>query len=818
MTDYSEFRIRIERGSSKRSYRVYASGLGGEVQGVFKVPFPEADLENFVLKVGRTRRGVRRIESPEWGQAKVFGGKLFSAIVQGPVGDLYRAALSTAEADGQGLRITLSLTDVPELGEIPWEYLYDKPNFLSISSSTPVVRYLDLPRPRRALETQLPLRILAVVSAPIGVEQLDAPLERKNLDKALKPLVDANAVTIEWLEQPTLLALTKKLRSDKYHILHFIGHGGFDESNGEGALLFENESHQGEIVSGEQLAIVLNNKKALRLVFLNSCEGARNSSKDPFSGVAASLVQREIPAVIAMQFEITDRAAVIFASEFYSMLAEGQPIDAAITEARLAIFADHNDVEWGTPVLFMRVADGRLFDLADAATDLPRIPKESLPPRGGAEGLTRGERIRTLLQRVRWRKVAVVVGVVAALLIGVRLLFPPSSGGSLTVSTAGSFQTHLVGVGGSGFTPGENVDLSLDGTPVATVLVDAAGAIPPTDLDVGDRTKGRVTAKGSVSGTEVNTNFEFTPGASETPGVTDSPTPTESEAPTPTGPATAVSPGILFYSDNDQESGETDNELYLLDPVTGDETQLTHNTVDDIFPTWSPDYTQIAFSRGGDIFISAFSDGELQGNPTRMTSGSANDFFPAWSMEGQIAFVRTVGDGSAIMSVPADQPGETPFEIVNGPQVRAPAWSPDGATLAFNSIDDKGVSTIYTIGADGTGGDPVISDGFSDLNANWSPDGGTIVFVRRPEGGNRATSEIHTVELATKTVSDPLTDNEVQDGNPVWSPDGTQIAFYRALDATDKPDFHLWVMDANGSNPTDLMPSREGRNLDPIWR
>ena len=383
MREYGEFRLRIERGNVAGTYRVECSGLGGDGAGGFMIPFSDTELENFVLKVGRTRRGVRKIESPEMQLARKFGGQLFAAVMQGKTGELYRAASSEARATGQGLRITLSLTDVPELGAIPWEYLYDDPNFLSINAWTPVVRYLDLPKPRRALDLELPLRILGVISNPLDAEPLDVELEKAKLEDALKPLREANAVAIDWLEEPTLLALTKKVRPDTYHILHFIGHGGFDDSNGEGALLFEDAAGRGRAVSGDQLAACLYEKRSLRLVLLNSCEGARNAVKDPFSGVAASLVQREIPAVIGMQFEITDRAAVLFASEFYAMLAEGQPIDWAISEARLAIWADSNDVEWGTPVLFMRVADGRLFNVTHAAA-LPRPAPQDLPAKAAA--------------------------------------------------------------------------------------------------------------------------------------------------------------------------------------------------------------------------------------------------------------------------------------------------------------------------------------------------------------------------------------------------------------------------------------------------
>ena len=66
-----------------------------------------------------------------------------------------------------------------------------------------------------------------------------------------------------------------------------------------------------------------------------------------------------------MQFEISDEAAVVFASAFYQQLAAGSAVDASVAAARLAMFAERSDqIEWGTPVLFMRVRDGQIFDFA----------------------------------------------------------------------------------------------------------------------------------------------------------------------------------------------------------------------------------------------------------------------------------------------------------------------------------------------------------------------------------------------------------------------------------------------------------------------
>ena len=80
-----------------------------------------------------------------------------------------------------------------------------------------------------------------------------------------------------------------------------------------------------------------------------------------------------------MQFEITDEAAITFAGEFYAALAGGFPVDAAVAEARKAIYIPLNDIEWGTPVLYMRSSDGILFDLTQKPAAEETIPTAHKP-------------------------------------------------------------------------------------------------------------------------------------------------------------------------------------------------------------------------------------------------------------------------------------------------------------------------------------------------------------------------------------------------------------------------------------------------------
>ena len=201
---------------------------------------------------------------------------------------------------------------------------------------------------------------------------------------ALRELEEAGLVILERLQPATLSALQRRLRQGACHILHFVGHGAFDETAQDGVLLLEDEQGRGRAVSAQDLGVLLHDHPSLRLVMLNSCEGARTSRLDPFAGSAQSLVQQGIPAVVAMQFEISDEAAIVIAHEFYAALAAGYPADAALAEARKAAFTGGSSAEWGIPVLYLREADGRIFGVtlprSRAAPRCPRRPRRPCPP------------------------------------------------------------------------------------------------------------------------------------------------------------------------------------------------------------------------------------------------------------------------------------------------------------------------------------------------------------------------------------------------------------------------------------------------------
>jgi nucleoid-associated protein YgaU len=324
---------------------------------------------------------------PSADDVRRVGEQLYRSLFSSGHRPAFDRCLRSVDAQrGEGLRFLINTTDAPDLARLPWEFLYDpvRDDFLFSDRMKPVIRWLDIDQPPPLLVVHPPLRLLIAVASPRDRPELSVSEEIAHLDAALRDLVDEGVVETVRLEHATLERLDDALLKHAPHVLHFIGHGDF--SGGEGVIVLEAETPAGQAdpISGRRLGVLLRNHLgSLRFVFLNSCLGAAVSVGNPFGGVAQSLIQRGIPAVIAMQFPIPDRAATELARHFYRYLAAGLPVDAALTSVRAFLYAKGYGVEWGAPALYMRTPNGRLFDVraasgeAAGATDAAAVPPPS---------------------------------------------------------------------------------------------------------------------------------------------------------------------------------------------------------------------------------------------------------------------------------------------------------------------------------------------------------------------------------------------------------------------------------------------------------
>jgi hypothetical protein len=385
--EYVDFEINIIKSEGEELI-VRINSLGGHAEARFTDPFSEdkriiirQTLTNAAL---RSSARVRSSSVAEVNTMKDVGATLFDQTVRDQVRELYYQCLATACNQGKGMRVRLNID--ASLQDLPWEFLATpQKSFLALDPRTPVVRYIDLATPNTPLKTELPLRILVVIASPKDQALLDTAAEKNRIASALDPLQEQGLVKVNYIEGPdTWTRLIDAIRPNETHILHFIGHGSFDESHQEGVLVMENEDGSSMFIPSELTRILLQGKTRLRLVVLNACLGTQAGEAEPLSSVAVGMVYAGVPAVIAMQFEVSDGAAQIIAGTFYKSLALNFPVDAAMTEARRQIMLlDRDSLEWATPVLYMQVPDGQLFDI--------HIPEARKPK----EGITQSGQITT---------------------------------------------------------------------------------------------------------------------------------------------------------------------------------------------------------------------------------------------------------------------------------------------------------------------------------------------------------------------------------------------------------------------------------------
>lgn len=377
---YEDFVIRIASGAGG-THPVFVKTPMGTAETTLRLPYDGRHLPEIAAAVRRRGAGTARTftPSPVLSSAGALdavsvGVTLFGALFKDPVRSLLETSLArlprTADA---GLRIRFEMNlDGPgmrDVASLPWELMRatagEAP--LAVSTRTPVVRVPDVERPPEPPPFEPPLRVLVITSNPRDTAPLALADEEARIRQTWGAL---DEVSVEFVA-PHVSAINDACVRQNFHVIHYMGHGGFDPASGRGVLYLERPDGTADAVGADQLRAMLGDEAVnLRLVFLNACQTAMSTGKaelDPFAGVAAMLIDLGVPAVIAMQFPVTDGAAATFADTFYRRIAQGLPIDAAAAGARLELYSKgETGAEWATPVLFMRSGTGLLLKRPEA--------------------------------------------------------------------------------------------------------------------------------------------------------------------------------------------------------------------------------------------------------------------------------------------------------------------------------------------------------------------------------------------------------------------------------------------------------------------
>ena len=673
------------------------------------------------------------------------------------------------------------------------------------------MRYLKLPQSIRPLAATMPLRILGMVANPRDLTQLDIQREKQRIEDATRDLAARGMITLTWLEGQTFRDLQRAIRHGPWHIFHFAGHGGFDNNADEGLVALSDENGCAHWMHASELGRLLADHDPLRLAVLNSCEGARGGERDVFSSTASILLRRGIPAVVAMQYEITDVAAVELARALYEALADGLPVDEAVAEARKTIsVAVANTIEWGTPVLYMRTPDGVLFDLGDAlmhrATPVHNPHGVSETKSGEAAKSARPMPIPSEQQPG-----AAAAARNPALSLWRRWLWPTAGGTVFLLALA--IYTLIQGTGG-------HPPVTLTRTEGALAFATITRSIPafePSSTLVMPPTEPRATPLlAPTDASSLVPTATLLPPPTGTPIVIQpSPTtsaPTATATPTHTPSVTPAEDKIAFVSarGGNGHGDVYEDEVYIMNADGSDPRRLTYSDGGAEEPAWSPDGRQIAFRYGwgnSEIYVMN-ADGS---DPKNLTHNEKQNQEPAWSPDGrQIAFVSMRDVNAEIYVMNAD--GSEPRRLTHSDFAdTTPAWSPDGRQIAFESARD-GQLQIYVMNTDGSGQRRVTNSQVFQIDADWSPDGRQIAYTGHPS----SSPFDHNYEIYVMNAdgSNPrrLTYNNEEDSGPTWSPDGRQIAFRSDRDG----NYEIYVMNTDGSKQR-RVTHYDGYDTSPAW-
>lgn len=263
---------------------------------------------------------------------------------------------------------------------------------------------------------------------------------------------------------------------------------------------------------------------------------------------------------------------------------------------------------------------------------------------------------------------------------------------------------------------------------------------------------------------------------------------------------------MIAYTSNKDGNGE----IYIMKPDGANQTRLTDNSAQDLYPSWSPDASKITFgsNRDGNYEIYIL-DVNNPSNQTRLTNNSADDYKPSWSPDGsQIAFQSERDGNWELYVLDVNNPTNQTRLTDNSATDYGPSWSPDGSQITFYSNRD-GNEEIYILDVNNPTNQTRLTDNPAiDSSPKWSPDGSKIVFH-----SNRFGWEIFVMDINNPTNQTRLTDNLYDDEWASWSPDGSKITFV----STRGGNREIYVMDSDGQNQIRLTDDPANSASCPSW-
>jgi hypothetical protein len=336
-------------------------------------------------------RGAMTIETEELQKKRLdpagYGKLLKDRLLSDPnLREYFNTVRALAQDASRDLRLRLFIDrNAQDLHTIRWETLADPKDdsWLLARKDVFFSRFLSSESWERVnRRSKSTLRLLAVVSNPKDLEegeyeldgQVLAPVEVKEEVQRLKDSLGSiqSSILASHPDKPgeTTLAKIIDRLNEGFDILYLVCHGGLlKQRQPPGAYLWlENAEGTADVIAASQL---VDRIKAMlpaqrpMLVVLASCQSAGKGEASRASDVSGTLAalgpqlaQAGVPAVLAMQGDVTMNTVASFMPAFFRTLATEGQVDRAVAAGRDQV--QHEPDAW-MPVLYSRLSDGRVW-------------------------------------------------------------------------------------------------------------------------------------------------------------------------------------------------------------------------------------------------------------------------------------------------------------------------------------------------------------------------------------------------------------------------------------------------------------------------
>jgi len=254
-------------------------------------------------------------------------------------------------------------------------------------------------------------------------------------------------------------------------------------------------------------------------------------------------------------------------------------------------------------------------------------------------------------------------------------------------------------------------------------------------------------------------------------------------------------------------------EVWMMDYDGQNQHAVTHLGSISISPRISPDNSRLAFAslgrEGWTIRMFSFDLNRYVAFPAGNEGGSNQS--PAWSADGaKVAFSSARSGNPEIWLADASGGNLHKLTSFKGPNI-GPTFNPrTGAQIAWVS-GRTGEPQIYIMDVDGSNVQRITDGGYA-VSPSWSPNGQLLAFSwnRKYGPGDPGGDDIHVIDLASKDYLQ-ITHESGSNDFPSWAPDNRHIVFQRTIGGHTE----IWTMLPDGTHQQQL--TRTGNNSMPNW-